>query len=98
MKEAGVRELKTHLSEYLRGVKKGERIIVTDRNEKVAQIIPIRTYKGNKKREKIYDLLSKLAKRGLILPPQRWGKPQRHPKRIQIKGTQFSDAVIETRR
>ncbi len=36
----GVRELKTHLSEYLRRVRNGQTIIITDHGKTVAQIIP----------------------------------------------------------
>lgn len=38
---AGVRELKNRLTHYLRLVRKGERIIVTDRNRPVAVLKPI---------------------------------------------------------
>ena len=40
MKAVGVRELKKHLSEYLRLVRNGEEILVTDRGEVVAQLRP----------------------------------------------------------
>jgi antitoxin (DNA-binding transcriptional repressor) of toxin-antitoxin stability system len=36
----GVRELKTHLSGYLRRVEQGERILVTDRGRVVAELNP----------------------------------------------------------
>lgn len=95
MKEAGVRELKAHLSEYLREVKKGARVIVAESGEKIAQIIPVESYK---KGEKIYNSLSKMAKEGLILLPRRWGEPHGHPQRVKIKGSQFSNAIIDARR
>jgi prevent-host-death family protein len=38
--EIGVRELKNGLSGYLRRVRKGETIVVTDRGHPVARIIP----------------------------------------------------------
>jgi antitoxin (DNA-binding transcriptional repressor) of toxin-antitoxin stability system len=38
MKAVGVRELKNRLSEYLRAVKRGERILVTDRGQVVAEL------------------------------------------------------------
>ena len=38
MKVVGVRELKNRLSEYLRLVRKGEEILVTDRGEVVAEL------------------------------------------------------------
>ena len=40
MKTAGIRELKTHLSAYLRDVARGEVVLVTDRGEGVADLRP----------------------------------------------------------
>ena len=40
MKTVGVRELKNRLSEYLRDVRAGERVLVTDRGEVVAELAP----------------------------------------------------------
>jgi prevent-host-death family protein len=40
MKSVGVRELKNRLSEYLREVRSGEAVLVTDRGDVVAEIVP----------------------------------------------------------
>lgn len=40
MKTVGVRDLKNKLSEYLRHVRLGETILVTDRGEVVAELLP----------------------------------------------------------
>ena len=40
MQTVGVRELKNRLSEYLRRVRLGERVLVTDRGEVVAEFLP----------------------------------------------------------
>jgi antitoxin (DNA-binding transcriptional repressor) of toxin-antitoxin stability system len=40
MKSVGVRELKNRLSEYLRQVRSGESVLVTDRGEVVAEFSP----------------------------------------------------------
>ncbi len=40
MSKVGVAELKAKLSEHLRSVKRGEELVVYDRNEPVARIIP----------------------------------------------------------
>lgn len=40
MKAVGLRELKNRLSEYIREVRRGESVIVTDRGEIVAEIVP----------------------------------------------------------
>lgn len=38
MKAVGVRELKNRLSEYLRAVKQGEQILITDRGQVIAEL------------------------------------------------------------
>lgn len=40
MKTVGLRELKNRLSEYVREVRSGEGVLVTDRGEVVAQLVP----------------------------------------------------------
>ncbi len=40
MKAVGVKKLKTHLSEYLRLVRAGETVLVTDRDEVIAELRP----------------------------------------------------------
>ncbi len=95
MKKTGVRELKIHLSQYLREVKQGENILVTERGRAIAQIVPVRPVE---KREDVHSVLFHLAKKGHILLPQQWGKPIGRPRRIRVKGTPFTDAVIENRR
>lgn len=40
MKTVGVRELKNRLSEYLRQVRSGESVLVTDRGEVIAELGP----------------------------------------------------------
>lgn len=41
MTTIGVAELKAKLSEYLRSVRRGNEIVVMDRNEPVARLVPI---------------------------------------------------------
>ena len=40
MKSVGLRELKNRLSEYVREVRSGEAVLVTDRGEVVAELVP----------------------------------------------------------
>lgn len=40
MKSVGLRELKNRLSEYVREVRSGESILVTDRGQVVAELLP----------------------------------------------------------
>ena len=42
MKQVGIAELKSRLSEYIRAVRRGETISVLDRETPVAQIVPVR--------------------------------------------------------
>ncbi len=41
MKTAGIRELKSRISEYLRDVRSGESVVITDRGEAIAEICPL---------------------------------------------------------
>lgn len=59
----GVRELKQHLSEYLRRVAEGEVIRVTDRGVPVAMITPLAAV----------DPLAQGVEEGWIRPPLRTG-------------------------
>ncbi|HIJ54925.1 MAG TPA: type II toxin-antitoxin system Phd/YefM family antitoxin [Deltaproteobacteria bacterium] len=89
METIGIRELKENLSRYMKRVKTGERIIVTDRKKEIAIIMPLEK-KSNE--EKIYQLIQ----RGMAC----WsgGKPKGMPTRIVSMGKSVSDAVIENRR
>jgi prevent-host-death family protein len=61
MKAVGIRELKNRLSEYLRYVRAGEAVFVTDRGEVIAEILPpgsVRTGEG------IHPGLVELARHG----------------------------------
>ena len=62
MKAVGVKKLKAKLSEYLRAVKAGETLLVTDRDEVVAEIRPV---SGRlPPRDDIEDVLEGLAQAG----------------------------------
>lgn len=63
MKAVGVRDLKNRLSEYLRRVRSGENLLVTDRGEVVAELSPPGQLKAD---PTIPAGLQALAKRGLI--------------------------------
>ena len=39
--EAGIRDLRNHLSQYLDRVRSGEEIVITDRGEAVARLVPV---------------------------------------------------------
>ncbi len=89
METIGIRELKENLSRYMKRVKSGERIIVTDRKKEIAIIMPLGKIA---KEEKIYQLIQ----RGVAS----WsgGKPVGIPRRVVSRGKSVSGAVIEDRR
>jgi antitoxin (DNA-binding transcriptional repressor) of toxin-antitoxin stability system len=62
VKSVGVRELKNRLSEFLRDVRAGERVLVTDRGEVVAELSP--PGQGGREPDVPAALLG-LARRGL---------------------------------
>lgn len=41
MKTVGISELKNRLSHYLEGVRRGEEILIRDRNRPIARIVPL---------------------------------------------------------
>jgi prevent-host-death family protein len=63
MKTVGVRDLKNKLSEYLRRVRLGESVLVTDRGEVVAELLPPGQRPGD---SSVPAGLQSLAKRGLL--------------------------------
>jgi antitoxin (DNA-binding transcriptional repressor) of toxin-antitoxin stability system len=62
VKTVGVRELKNRLSEYIRQVRSGESVLVTDRGEVVAELAPPGHGTGD---GEVPAALLALAKRGL---------------------------------
>ena len=94
-KTAGIRELKAHLSGYLKEVKEGEEILISERGRAIARIVPVGT---PREEDKLHTALAKLSRSGQIILPAAY-KPPRLPKfRKKVKGAPFSDAVLEDRR
>ena len=60
MKTAAVSELKARLSKYLNRVKTGEEVLITDRGNPVARLIPISRAKTGR------ETMVSMEKRGLI--------------------------------
>ena len=89
MISVGIKDLKNRLSHYLREVKKGEKILITERDQVIATILPV------ERGEEDSRLLS-LVKEGFAT--WKGGKPtgSRHP--VKIKGKAVSDIVLEDRR
>ncbi|HEX9636749.1 MAG TPA: type II toxin-antitoxin system prevent-host-death family antitoxin [Acidobacteriota bacterium] len=89
MAQTGVKELKDHLSEYLRRVRKGERVTITDRGEPIAALVPAQ--EGEEVR-----WAWKLAEKHLVA----WsgGRPQGALKAPKVRGKSAAEIVLEDRR
>lgn len=74
VKTAGIKQLKARLSEYLRLVRAGETVLVTDRDQVIAELRPVGPRPAP--REGIDDLLDGLAESGeltrAVLPKRDW--------------------------
>lgn len=84
----GARELKSKLSEYLRRVKAGETIIVTERGKTIGQIVPVKPT--------LEKRLKGLVESGLA----EWNGQKYLPKKPLARNRsrkQLSDLVIENR-
>jgi prevent-host-death family protein len=96
MKRAGIADLKNNLSRYLDQVKGGESILVLDRNQPVAQIIPLQSAaRGAIKRD---DRLARLERKGLIRRGS-GGSGQWLIKRrlVKVSGSVLQDLLDERR-
>lgn len=83
--EAGVKELRDHLSRYLDAVRAGQEVTVTDHGRAVARLVPLDRPRP----------LDRLIAEGLATPAH---SPKRHrsTRGIAAKGT-VSDLVAEQR-
>jgi prevent-host-death family protein len=86
---AGVRDLKNKLSHYLREVKKGRSVMITERGKIVATIVPVQERAAVEK-------LKQLARSGL--GTWRGGKPKGASRSVVVKGKPVGDIVLEERR
>jgi prevent-host-death family protein len=71
MTTAGIRELKDHLSRYVRRVEAGERVAVTAHGRVVAEIVPPGTAAESRRRTRFDELVAD----GAIRPPVERGDP-----------------------
>ncbi|MFN2376003.1 MAG: type II toxin-antitoxin system Phd/YefM family antitoxin [Candidatus Binatia bacterium] len=69
MKAVGVKQLKAHLSEYLRMTKAGETVLVTERDEVIAELRPARRQPAPS--TDLEDILDDLAAAGQIVRASR---------------------------
>lgn len=95
MQSVGIRDLKSRLTHYLRLVKEGEKVIVTDRGKPIALIRPLN---GAEAQASIEERLAALAKQGLIRLPLKKGRFDLRTPPIKVKGKPLSQIIIEDRR
>ncbi len=95
VKPIGIRELKANLSKYLKDVKEGGAIVVTERGRAIARIVPV---KPGEERSKLQSILLKLSGNDRIILPAPFKKASRPLSRKKVAGSPFSDAVREGRR
>lgn len=95
MTKVGIRELKAHLSEYLRKVKDGENLTITEHGKDIAVLQPVASGKS-----KTRKFLESLAEKGIVtLPKPGSGKPKGSKKRIKLPPDRWvSKAILEDRR
>lgn len=89
MTQVGVRKVKDRLSEYIRRVRQGERVVITDRGRPVAALVGLAP-------EEPGALASELVKQGLV----EWGggKPRGLADAPRIAGRRAEEVVLEDRR
>lgn len=85
----GARELKTRLGTYLRRVREGRTLVVTDRGEPVAELRPLPSD------DSLPAALVKLSTKGTVTLPTRDSLPAFRP--IRSRGASVADAVGEDR-
>lgn len=91
---AGVRELKNRLPKYLEMVKRGGKVIVTDRGRPVAILHDLSTIEANAGRD---EIIAFLAASGKVRLPIREGGIREHDGAV-LQGKSITDTVIEDRR
>ena len=93
MKTANIAELKNHLSNYLADVKRGEEILISDRNRPIAKIVPLH----NTDEFPAEELA--LAAAGVLRLPENQNLPEAFwkEKRPNLKSETAIRAVIDER-
>ena len=86
MPTVGIRELKAHLSHYVRLARQGERVIVTDRGREVAELRAITP---------VHPGIKALIDSGMV----KWsgGKPTSFPRRRALRGEPLSETIVRER-
>ena len=92
MVSAGVRDIKMHLSEYLRKVKMGEIVKITDRGVEIALVMPASSLGET---THINRTILNLVRKGIVTGFP--GKPEGIKNPIKVKGKQISEIILSQR-
>ena len=84
----GIRELKAHLSDYLRQVQNGQAVVITDHGEPIGQILPIE--------KDLQKQIENLQAAGLVAWNGKKLGPMQSPA-MNRSGKLASDLVVEMR-
>lgn len=92
MRNVGIRELKNKLSRYLRLVKEGKEVQITDRGRIIARIIPYSEQLPSDA-ARLYEMASE----GIVRLPERPLSDEPFEP-VQIHGRPLSETILEDRR
>ncbi|OQY99461.1 MAG: hypothetical protein B6D35_09115 [Candidatus Brocadia sp. UTAMX2] len=90
MLKKGVKEIRDNFTRYLKRVKQGEEIVVTERGKPVALLAPIPEVTS------FQEKLELAARKGLVRLPQKEGKIPIH-KKIMLHGKALTEIMLEER-
>jgi prevent-host-death family protein len=93
MQRVGSRELKNRLGRYLRAVRAGQSLIITDRGKPIAKLAPPNDAKPRE--NGLQERLEELEAQGLIRLAKR---PLGKFRAVRIKGKPAAQTIIEDRR
>ena len=80
MRSVGLKILKNKLSEYVRAAAAGETILVTDRDRVVAELVPPKAHRTDRKAESEDEFFARGAREGWLTPATEFGPmPPRKP-------------------
>jgi len=86
--DVGIRELRADLSRWLRRVRAGEEVVITDRGTPIARLVPV---DGER-------TIDRLIREGVVIPaPSPWRGPLPMPEPIEGIDS-LSDIVLRDRR
>lgn len=90
MERVGLREANVHFAKYMKLVKEGEEILLTDRGEPFAVIKPL-----SKRRKPVEERLQLLEKEGILIRARKRRMPLHEL--VTLEGRPLSEIVAEER-